>query len=202
VDLTTFNQAKPMKQNIAIIGAGKVGKALREGFARAGYEVRVIGRGQVAEGAAWADIIVPAVPFAAVLDVARELKTAARGKIIVDVSNQLTPDLQPALGFNTSSAEELQKALPGAHVVKAFNTVIAQHMSAGSVLGQQISVFVAGDDAAARKTVLDLGKAIGFDAVDSGPLKNSRYLEALALLNVQLGFVVGLGPNIGFKLVH
>jgi predicted dinucleotide-binding enzyme len=191
-----------MQQKIAIVGAGNVGKSLREGLVRSGYEVRAVGRGKVAETAAWADTIILAVPFAALPDVARELQTAADGKTVVDVSNALTPDMQLALGFSTSGAEELQKALPRARVVKAFNTVFAQHMSRGSVLGQQLSLFAAGDDTAARKTVLELGKAIGFDAIDAGPLKNARHLEPLGYFNIQLGYVLGNGPDIGFKLIR
>jgi predicted dinucleotide-binding enzyme len=191
-----------MQQKVAIVGAGNVGKALREGLERSGYEVRAAGRGKVSETAAWADTIILAVPYAAIPDVSREIQTAADGKTVVDVTNALTPDMQLALGFSTSGAEELQKALPRARVVKAFNTVFAQHMSRGSVVGQQLSVFAAGDDAAARKAVLELGKAIGFDAIDAGPLKNARHLESLGYFNIQLGYVLGNGPDIGFKLVR
>jgi predicted dinucleotide-binding enzyme len=191
-----------MQQKVAIVGAGNVGKALREGLERTGHEVRAAGRGKVSETAAWADIIILAVPFAAIPDVTRELQTAADGKPVVDVTNALTHDMQLALGFSTSGAEELQKALPRARVVKAFNTVFAQHMSRGSVVGQQLSLFAAGDDAAARKAVLELGKAIGFDAIDAGPLKNARHLEPLGYFNIQLGYVLGNGPDIGFKLAH
>jgi 8-hydroxy-5-deazaflavin:NADPH oxidoreductase len=191
-----------MQQKVAIVGAGKVGKALREGLERSGHEVRAAGRGKVSETAAWADTIILAVPYAAIPDVSREIQTAADGKAVVDVTNALTPDMQLALGFSTSGAEELQKALPRARVVKAFNTVFAQHMSRGSVVGQQLSLFAAGDDAAARKAVLELGKAIGFDAIDAGLLKNARHLESLGYFNIQLGYVLGNGPDIGFKLVR
>ena len=191
-----------MQQKVAIIGTGNVGKALREGLVRTGHEVRATGRSQVSETAAWADIIILAVPYAAIPDVSREIQTVADGKTVVDVTNALTPDMQLALGFNTSGAEELQKTLPRARVVKAFNTVFAQHMSRGSVLGQQLSLFAAGDDAAARKVVLELGKAIGFDAIDAGPLKNARYLEPLGYFNIQLGYVLGNGPDTGFKLIR
>jgi 8-hydroxy-5-deazaflavin:NADPH oxidoreductase len=192
-----------VSQKVLIIGSGKVGGSLRQGLERTIYEVRVGVRDELAKGAAWADLIVLAVPHAAVQDVAHELGAAADRKIVVDVTNALGPDMQLAIGFSTSAAEELQRALPLARVVKAFNTVFAQHMGGGgSVSGQQLSVFGAGDDAGARETVLELGKALGFAAVDAGPLKNARHLEALAALNIQLGFVVGYGPNSGFKYVH
>jgi len=191
-----------MSLKIAILGTGKAGSALQTALSRAGYEVRSAKRGQVAAIASSAEVIILAVPFAAVPEVARELGSAADGKTVVDVTNALTSDFQLAVGFTTSSAEQLQKALPRANVVKAFNTVFAQHMSAGTVNGEMLTAFVAGDNEAARNTVLKMARAIGFDAVDTGPLKNARYLEPLAFLNIQLSWVLGNGPNVGFKFVH
>ncbi|MDB5823584.1 MAG: NADPH-dependent reductase [Herminiimonas sp.] len=191
-----------MSKKIAIIGAGNVGGALEKGLTRAGYEVRTAKQGQIAEASTWADTIMVAVPFGAIAAVVAEIGNAANAKTIVDATNALTPDMQLAIGFTTSGAEELQKALPQANVVKSFNTVFAQHMSDGKVSGQQLSVFAAGDNAAARASVLELGRAIGFDAIDAGPLKNARQLEALGFFNIQLGYVLGNGPDIGFKLIH
>jgi predicted dinucleotide-binding enzyme len=191
-----------MSQKIGILGVGRVGTALQKALSRTGYEVRTAKRGQVVATASWADVIILAVPFKAVPDVARELGAGADGKTLVDVTNPLTADFQLAVGFTTSGGEELQKALPRANVVKAFNTVFAQHMSTGKVGGIPLTAFVAGDNESARKPVLELAKAIGFDAVDTGPLKNARYLEALAFLNIQLSWQLGFGPNVGFKFVH
>jgi len=75
-------------------------------------------------------------------------------------------------------------------------------MSTGKVNGEKLTAFAAGDDEAARKTALELAKAIGFDPVDAGPLKNARSLESLAFLNIQLSWVLGNGANVGFKFVH
>lgn len=192
-----------MSKKVAIIGSGNVGKSLRQGLERSGYDIRVGGRGEVAASAAWADLVVLAVPYAALREVARELGTGADGKPVIDVTNALTPDMQLAIGFSTSGAEELQKALPRARVVKAFNTIFAQHMGGGgAVAGQQLSVFGAGDDAQARKAVLEMARALGFDPIDAGPLKNARHLEAMAALNIQLAFVLGYGANAGFKFAH
>ena len=191
-----------MKHKTAMIGSGKVGTALHTGLSCAGYEVRFAKKGQITETTSWADVIVLAVPFGVIREVVPALESTADGKTLLDVTNALAPDIHLAVGFTTSGAEELQKALPRAHVVKAFNTVFAQHMSTGSVKGQQLTAFVAGDNEAARKTVLELAKAIGFDPVDAGPLKNSRSLEALAFFNIQLSWVLGNGPNVGFKFVH
>jgi predicted dinucleotide-binding enzyme len=107
-----------------------------------------------------------------------------------------------AIGFTTSGAEELQNKLPKSRVVKAFHTVFAPHMDTGKLGDQRLTTFVASDDASAKKAVLELARGIGFDAVDAGPLKNARLLEPLAFFNIQLGYVLGMGTQIGFKLLH
>jgi predicted dinucleotide-binding enzyme len=107
-----------------------------------------------------------------------------------------------ALGYSTSGAEELQKKLPDARVVKCFNTVFAEHMDKGRVGNQQLTVFAAGDDDEARRTVLRLAKDIGFDAVDGGPLVNARSLETMGFFNIQLGYTLGMGKNMGLRLFH
>jgi predicted dinucleotide-binding enzyme len=91
---------------------------------------------------------------------------------------------------------------PAARVVKAFNTVFAEHMATGQVNGATLTLFVAGDDQGAKEQALTLGRDIGFDAVDAGPLKSARWLESLGYLNIQLGYGLKMGTHIGFKLVH
>ena len=189
---------------IAIIGDGNVGSALLRGLQKAGHDAEAVGDepqrvGQLAESA---EVIFLAVPFQAIDDVVGVIGTAADGKVVVDATNALTPEYQLAVGHTSSGAEELQKKLPAAKVVKAFNTVFAQHMDSGAVKGETLSLFVAGDDADAKQQVLKLASGIGFDAVDAGPLQNARLLEPLALLNIALGYMLGLGTDIGFKLVH
>ena len=193
-----------MKPKIGIIGNGHVGSALERGLKRAGYEVRAVGNDPdaVRESAAAADVVILAVPFGAIDDALRELGGAIDGKVLVDVTNALTPDYQLALGYSTSGAEELQKKAPGARVAKAFNTVFAANMDRGRVKGERLSAFVASDDDDAKETVLELARAIGFDAVDAGPLRNARLLEPLGYLNIQLGMKLGMGSEIGFELVH
>jgi len=191
-----------MKQKIAIIGKGNVGSALKRGLERAGYEVRNSGKGTVKETATWGEVVIIAVPFTAIDAVLHELGNSIDGKVMVDVTNALSQDMRLALGFSTSGAEELKRKAPSARIVKAFNTVFAQHMDTGHVLGQQLTVFAASDDQPARLTALELSKAIGFDAVDAGSLANARQLEALGYFNIQLGFVLGNGTNVGFKFIH
>ena len=135
-------------------------------------------------------------------DVLRGIGDAANGKTLVDATNPLTQDFQLALGFTTSAAEELQKKLPNAKIVKAFNTIFAHQTDSGRAKNGQLTLFAAGDDAEAKSKVLALGRDIGFDTVDAGPLQNARWLESLAYLNMQLAFAVKVGTDIGFKLVH
>jgi hypothetical protein len=191
-------------QKIGIIGAGNVGGALARGAKRAGYEVKAVGNSvpAVREAAAWADLVILAVPFSAIDDVVKTAGDAFAGKILVDVTNVLDAAMNLVVGHTTSGAEELQKKLPKARVVKAFNTVFAQHMDTGRLGNQPLSAFVAGDDASAKAVVLELAREIGFDAVDAGPLRNARLLEPLAGLNIHLGYVLKMGPQIGFKLLH
>jgi len=79
--------------------------------------------------AGWAEVLVLAIPYRAIDDALKVLGGAVDGKVLVDVTNVLTPDYRLALGCTTSGAEELQKKAPKAKVVKAFNTVFAQNMS-------------------------------------------------------------------------
>ncbi|MDY7231208.1 NADPH-dependent F420 reductase [Hyalangium rubrum] len=193
-----------MAAKIGIIGKGNVGGALQRGLARAGHDVRAVGKDPeaVRQTAEWAEVVFLAVPFGAVDETLRELGEAVNGKVLVDTTNALTPDMQLALGYTTSGAEELQKKAARATVVKAFNTVFSKHMDTGQVKGEKLSLFVASDDASAKERVLGLGRDIGFDAIDAGPLRNARWLESLAYLNIQLGYVQKLGRDIGFRLVR
>lgn len=191
-------------KKIGIIGNGNVGSALARGLEAAGHEVRAVGNDAAAiqQAASWAEVVFLAVPFSAIDDVITTAGEALNGKTIVDVTNALDAEMNLALGYSTSGAEELQRKLPKARVVKAFNTVFAQHMDSGQLGDQPLTVFVAGDDDEAKSMVLELARGIGFDAIDGGPLRNARLLEPLGYFNIQLGYVLGLGPQIGFKLLH
>jgi predicted dinucleotide-binding enzyme len=192
------------KMKIGIVGKGNVGTALATGLTRAGHEVKFGHRDPkepVAEAAKWGEVIILAVPHGAAVDVTKAVGSAADGKTVIDVSNAVTGNMELAVGFTTSAAEKIQKMLPKAHVVKAFNTVFAQNQSTGKIGGDQLTLFVVGDDAEAKQTVMQLGADIGFEPVDGGPLKAARYLEPLGIFMISLGYVLGMGTGIGFKLV-
>jgi predicted dinucleotide-binding enzyme len=189
---------------IAILGKGNVGGALARGLARNYSAVQAVGNDQNAQrqAAAQADVVILAVPFPAIDAVVRNVASALDGKVVVDATNALDAKMNLALGYSTSGAEELQKKLPRARVVKAFNSVFAQQMETGKVGSTPLTAFVAGDDASAKQTVSGLAQDLGFEAVDAGPLKNARLLEPLAYLNIQLGYVLGQGTQIGFTLAR
>ncbi|MDG7014035.1 MAG: NAD(P)-binding domain-containing protein [Nitrososphaerota archaeon] len=185
---------------IGIIGFGEVGGALKAGIEKlAGYEVKAAphDRKLVRDVVAWGEVIILAVPLSAVGEVVKEMGESAKGKILVDVTNDFG-DEPPV----KSRAEELQANAPDTKVVKAFNTVFARHMRTGKVGGEAISLFVTGDDPDAKRRVMNLGRAIGFLPVDAGPLKNSRWIESLGVLNGKLGYgTSNYGADIGFRVI-
>jgi hypothetical protein len=194
-----------MTTKIAIIGKGNVGSALSRGFKKnARHEVTMVGNDPAAvrAAAAGADVVVLAVPFGALDATLKSLGDALDGKVVIDPTNALTADMKLALGFETSGAEELQKKAPKAKVVKAFNGVFAQHMDAGRVKDERLTLLIAGDDAAAKATVKFLGDGIGFDTIDAGPLSAARELEPLGYLNIRLGYLQKLGVEVGFRIVR
>jgi len=191
------------KPKIAIIGTGNVGSAIQKGAEKAGYQAKTIGAEpkDVKQGGAWGDVIILAVPSPARQDVLKTLGDV-KGKTIVDVTNILNADMSFAGDSKKSGAEQVQEWAKGAHVVKAFNTVFAQNMTTGKVKGESLSLLVAGDEPAAKKQVLELGKAIGFSPVDVGSLSQARHLESLGFLNISLGYgPTKYGTDIGFRVV-
>lgn len=197
---------------VALIGTGNMGSGLARLIATAGHTLSITSRNAEkgrelarAVGATYkdqdvtkeADVVIVATGYG---DAVAALRSAGSldGKVVVDITNPLTPDYMGlTLGFDTSAAEEIQKAFPKARVVKAFNTVFAQVLATGPKLdGETVPVFVAGEDKQARETVGALVESLGFLAVDTGGVKNARYLEPLAGLNVYLGYGAGRGTSI------
>ena len=199
---------------VAIIGTGNMGAGLAATLAVAGHEVSIgardlvkaaaladkIGHGAVGGGIAaaakLADVVILALPFGAAAE-AIKLAEDLAGKIVVDISNPISADFKElVIGHTTSAAEEIQKLAPQARVVKAFNTIFAQLLAPGSRQGKSLQVFVAGDDASAKAAVSELAKSAGFEAVEAGPLTNSRFLEPIGEMNIHFGYFLGKGPAV------
>ena len=189
---------------IAIIGKGNVGTALQQGLSRGGHETRFGHRDpneSVADAAKWGELIILAVPHNNADDAIENIKPYADGKTVIDVMNAIGENMDLGINCTTSTAEENQKKLPKAHIVKAFNTVFAPNQSTAKVADQQLTAFFAGDDAGAKQIVAQLTRDIGFDPVDCGPLKSARYLEAMGILIINLAYKFGRGTKMGYKLV-
>jgi predicted dinucleotide-binding enzyme len=120
-------------------------------------------------------------------------------KVVIDITNPMSADFMAlTIGHETSAAEEIAKAVPTAHVVKAFNTLFAQVLADGPLFTerQRGSVFVASDSERAKQSAVSLAQSLGWNTVDAGGLINARYLEPLAALNIYLGYGAGLGTSI------
>ena len=200
---------------IAIIGTGNMAKGLAGVFSKAGYSVTLGSRdaakaseaarelggnvsgSDIASATRQAEVVVLAVPFQAAGD-AIAAAGGLEGKIVVDITNPLTADYAGlTIGHSTSAGEEIQKLAPKAKVVKAFNTIFASVLQAGGkVGGQPATVFIAGDQQAAVDTVEAIAAKSGFVPVQVGALSVARYLEPVAGLNIQLGYMRGLGTDI------
>jgi 8-hydroxy-5-deazaflavin:NADPH oxidoreductase len=191
--------------SISIIGLGSMASALAGRALTGGNTVEVIGRDPAKAKALAAalggatvgtvgtapagDIVIVAVPYASAAAVVSEYGDGLHGKVIVDITNPITPDFT---GFVTpdgnSGAQEIAKAAPaGAHVVKAFNTLPCDVLVAGSVEGRPVDVFIAGDDAQAKARVSVFIESLGMHPMDAGQLPMARALENATLL--QLGLI-------------
>ena len=182
---------------VAIFGNGNVGSGLTKTLASTSHDVAAYGRdADLGAAVGDADIVILATPYGAAAELAA--KADYTGKIVVDVSNPVTEDFSGLqVGHVSSAAEEIAAAFSGARVVKAFNTVFAQHYAGDLTLdGARIQTIVASDDEGAKEAVKALASEAGFEAVDAGPLKNARYLEPLGFMNIQFGYVLGKGTEI------
>lgn len=188
---------------VTVIGAGGFGSVVAGIAAKGGTDVQVLARdlekAQAVAGplgvlagtvgdAITGEIVVLAVPYQAVQGVLSAYPGAFDGKVLVDVTNPV--DLSTfddlVVPADSSAAKQLQDAVPGAKVVKAFNTNFGATLATGSAGPVPTTVLVAGDDAAAKQTLVDLVTAAGLRAVDAGSLKRARELEAVGLLQMTL----------------
>ncbi|MBL1079934.1 NADPH-dependent F420 reductase [Nocardia sp. 2] len=206
-----------------IIGAGNMGRAIATRLGAAGHTVligdespgkagdlaaevgagvRGVVRATDVDTALDAEIVVLAVWYPGTVDIGNAHRQRLGGKIVIDIANPLDEAYTGlTLPSSTSAAEELAKALPDSRIVKAFNTVPAPVLTEGVLDDLPMDTFVAGDDTAARKTVLDLLDGTGLRGLDAGVLANSRLLERLTAFGIELGQRYGLGFEFGFKFV-
>ena len=198
---------------IGILGSGQVGPALARGYQRHGHSVRIGTRreavddlptGSPAEVVRGADLVVLAVRGEAAEEVVGGLRDALDGKVLVDATNPLDSSSgRPGLfvGTTDSLGERVQRAAPGARVVKAYNTVGNPLMVDPDLPGGPPTMFIAGDDADAKATVTGLLEETGWDVADLGGIESSRWLEALCMAWVTYGAQNGTWTH-AFRLLR
>jgi hypothetical protein len=212
---------------VGVLGTGSVGKALGQGFVALGHEVKMGGRsarnesalawareagpkasaGTFADAAAFGEVVVLATLGVANKEVLRSAgPERLAGKVVIDTTNPLdfSGGMPPKLAIagNDSGGEQVQKLLPGARVVKAFNTVGSPLMFRPDLPGGPPDMFIAGNDEDAKKTVTGILKDFGWGAVhDLGGIEASRHLEAMCLVWV-LSAARGGTWNQAFKLLR
>jgi 8-hydroxy-5-deazaflavin:NADPH oxidoreductase len=196
---------------VAIIGTGRMGRGFATALAPA-HEVTVGSRdpdrarqtatrtgaargASYAEAAADAEVVILAVPWPAMDDTLGQLGELDQ-TVVIDISWPSRKQEREALK-GSSTAEQIQRRLPRARVVKGWNHVHAPHLTAPEVDGIAASVLIAGDDPVAKQIVFALARDMGFHPVDVGPLRATRELERLVgmMLFVRLGPLRVLSPS-------
>lgn len=188
--------------NVTIFGSGNMGSAIASLFTAGGADVHHIG--SEGGGTVTGDVVVLAVPYPALSQIAADYGDQLAGKIVVDISNPLdfsTFDslVVPAGG---SATAELAAALPGSTVLKAFNTNFAATLVAKKIGDLDTTVLIVGDDEAAKQTLASLVTAGGVQAIDAGSLKRAHELEAVGFLQLTLANAERIGWTGGFGVVR
>ena len=208
---------------VGIIGSGDVGQRLGDAFVELGHSVKIGTRdpqklaawvakhkmrasaGSFSDAASFGDIVVIATAWsgtASAIEMAGPANMA--GKVVIDVTNPLDHSTMPprlAIGHTDSAGETVQRMLPDAKVVKAFNIVGNPHMFRPDFPGGRPTMFIAGNDDGAKKMVTDILTAFGWESIDIGGIEGSRLLEPLAMLWITYYFRTNTG-NHAFKLLR
>jgi len=185
---------------ITTIGSGNVGGTLARLWTAAGYEVRVADRQNCAQVVAAADVVALCVPWSAAEVILSSCGDLA-GKILIDCTNPLAAGLDGlVLGTTTSAAEQIQRWYPKALIVKAFNSIGAALLGKGEIDGRTADGYFCSDSVTAKQVVRPLVTAAGLRPVDVGPLRNARYLEAMAMLWIDLAVNQKRGATFAFTL--
>jgi hypothetical protein len=211
---------------VGVLGTGEVGRRLAGGFRSRGHDVMIGSRepgksdlaewlsgdgsgieaGTFAQAASHGELVVVAVlGNAAESAIAEAGPDNFRGKVVIDAMNPLdfSGGFPPKLSIagEDSLGERVQRALPDAHVVKAFNTIGSPYFVDPSFSDGRPTMLIAGDDQGAKGTVRDVLADFGWaDTVDIGGIEGSRELEAICIVWVKIGGARGAWDH-GFKLL-
>jgi 8-hydroxy-5-deazaflavin:NADPH oxidoreductase len=209
---------------VTIIGAGNMARGIATRLLAGGAQVQILSpdardaaslAGELAERGGGSvsgagveqpptgEVVVLATPYEGALEIADARAEELAGKVVVDITNPLDWSSFDRLVTppDSSAAEEIAGRLPGARVVKAFNTTFAGTLVEGEVDGIPLDVLLAGDDEGAKTEVASLVEAGGMRAVDAGPLRRARQLEHLGFLHMALQDTLGAGGGSAVKFV-
>jgi predicted dinucleotide-binding enzyme len=179
-----------MKSRVGILGTGDVGKALGRGFAAHGHDTKIGSRERKGEfvtfeeAARHGEIVVVCTRWDGAENALR-LAGAQNlaGKVVIDATNPLKyVDGRPVgmeRGHTDSGGEQVQRWLPDSKVVKAFNIVGNALMVDPKLPGGPPTMFIAGNDEGAKKTVTDILTDFGWETIDLGGIEGSRVLEPM-----------------------
>lgn len=206
--------------DITIIGTGNMARGIGTRAVAGGHDVTLLGterahaeelarelNGSVKAGTVGDpiadDVVVLAVWYPVSREVVERYGDQLDGKVVVDITNPLDTDaFEPIVPEAGSGAQEVAAAAPNAKVVKAFNTTFAGTLAGGGkVAGQPLDVFIASDDEEAKRTVAQLVEDAGLRAVDAGPLRRARELEALGYLHMGVQEPLGTGFSSALKVL-
>ena len=172
---------------VTIIGSGNMGQTISGLVSKGGNTVELLRHSDTGKPVT-GDIVVLAVPHAAIPDILATRGDQLVGKVVVDITNPLNFQTFDSLTVpaDSSAAAQIAASLPQSRVVKAFNTNLAATLASGTAGEVPTTVLIAGDDRQAKSQLADLVTAGGLRAIDSGSLRRARELEALGFLQITL----------------
>jgi 8-hydroxy-5-deazaflavin:NADPH oxidoreductase len=213
-----------MPVKVGVLGSGPVGQSLGSGFIRSGYEVKIGTRdpkklaqwlrgagegasvGSFEDAARFGDLLVLGTKWTGTENAVRLAgKGNFSGKVLIDVTNPLVFDKvgEPpklGVGFPDSAGQTVQRWLPDAKVVKAFNIITASKMAAPVFEDGGADMIIAGDDGSAKKTVTGILSGWGWGVIDVGGIEQAYIPEAVAMLWIRYGFMTNTWTH-AFKLL-
>jgi NADPH-dependent F420 reductase len=188
--------------HVSIIGAGSMGQAIAGVMTKGGNTADLFDVADV-DTHVTGEVVVLAVPYAAVADVISKRGEQLGGRIVVDITNPVNMETFDGLVVppDGSAAAEIAAALPESRVLKAFNTTFAATLASGTVGGLPTTVLIAGDDADAKSLLAEIVSAGGLRAIDAGSLRRARELEALGFLQIALAATEKIAWTGGFAVI-
>lgn len=210
--------------NIAFIGVGNVGAPLADRLQKLGHNVSIAARDSnsqsirdvitrnanlivqsPSEAIASAEVVFLAVPFAAIEPALTSLGAALDGKVLVDCTNPVGANLSHGLESKISGSEKVQQLVPNARTVKAFTIYGFENFEDSFYPGYENvkpAMLIAGNDLAAKETVAELCRQLGWEPVDTGNLSMSLHLEHMTLLWIKMARVQGRGSGFVWAMLQ